>query len=513
MPKTHFLFSGSPSKFWGLILGIVLSISVALFAELEPGKPAITNTLAIAVLMAVWWVTEAVPIAITALIPVVAFPLLNVMDGKEVSAAYFNHIIFLFIGGFIMALAMEKWNLHKRIALKILIAFGISPARILLGFMVATGFLSMWMSNTATTMMMVPIVLSIINKLEENIGKKEVSRYAIGLFLGVAYSASIGGIATLVGTPPNLAFIKIFEIMFPTAPDISFARWFIFALPISLSMFIAAFFVLFFMYKPQKKWKNLTSQTFKTQLKTLGKASYEEKVVLILFLALAFLWIFRSGITFDNFIIPGWSQLLKNPDYFNDGTVAILISLILFIIPSKQQKGQRIMNWKMANRLPWHIVLLFGGGFALAQGFENSGLSLWIGQQLYWLKNIHPLFIIIGIALAMSFLTELTSNIATTQMLLPVFASMSISSGLNPLLLMIPATLAASLAFMLPIATPPNAIIFGTNRLSIPQMARTGFSLNFTGVLIVTLLTYWLGLYLFDIDIQNLPFWAQKNAL
>jgi solute carrier family 13 (sodium-dependent dicarboxylate transporter), member 2/3/5 len=240
-------------KLKSLFFGILVFAGILLFADLEPGKPEITRTFAVAMLMAIWWVTEALPLSVTALVPIAAFPLLGVIDGRAVSEAYFNHIIFLFIGGFIMALAMERWNLHKRIALVILKAVGVSPARILFGFMLASMVLSMWISNTATTMMMIPIVTSIIYKIEESIGRERISKYALGLLFGIAYSSSIGGMATLVGTPTNLICVRIFSVLYPSAPEISFSQWFIFALPVTVIMFVAAFFLLYFLYKPKEK--------------------------------------------------------------------------------------------------------------------------------------------------------------------------------------------------------------------------------------------------------------------
>ena len=483
-----------------------------IFCDIEPGKPQITYTLAIAILMAAWWITEIIPLAITSLLPVVLFPLFGIMDGKDVSATYFNHVIFLFIGGFLVALAMQKWDLHKRIALKILMITGVSPGRILMGFMLATAFLSMWISNTATTMMMIPILISIIQKLEESIGKEDTSKYSIGLLLGVAYSASIGGIATLVGTPPNLSFTRIFQIMFPAAPEISFAQWFLFALPVSVVFFFIVWTFLYFKFKTNKKnWANMNLQSIKNQYNELGPMSYEEKVVFIDFIVLALLWLFRSDIRIGSFTLPGWSSIFNYPKYINDGTIAIACSIILFLIPSKNNNFRRIMNWDTASKLPWNIVLLFGGGFALATGFKESELSLWFGNELNWIVSLHPIFIIAIIAFMMTFLTELTSNTATTEMILPVLAGISITTEINPLFLMLPATLSASLAFMLPVATPPNAIIFGTNRIKIIDMAKTGLILNLIGVIIITLACYFIGQYIFDIDINVFPDWAKIN--
>ena len=501
--------TGFVARFTGFILAPVLFFVIVLFVDLEPGNPQVTYTLAIAILMALWWITEVVPLAITALLPVVLFPLFGIMNGKDVSSTYFNHVIFLFIGGFLVALAMQKWNLHKRIALKILMFTGTSPARILLGFMFATAFLSMWISNTATAMMMVPILLSIIQKLEEHIDKDELQKYSVGLLLGIAYSASIGGIATLVGTPPNLSFARIFQIMFPNAPEISFSAWFAFALPISIVFFIVVWIYLFIVFKPKTSWKDsMKNISFKKEYQSLGAASFEEKVIFVDFILLAILWLTRSGIAIGNFRIPGWSSLFNEPAFLNDGTVAIAMAIILFIIPAKGKNQDRLLDWSTASKLPWHIVLLFGGGFALATGFKESELSLWFGGQLSGIADFHPIVIILIIALGMTFLTELTSNTATTEMLLPVLAGLSVTININPLLFMIPATISASMAFMLPVATPPNAIIFGSNRITIMQMAKNGIVLNIIGAIIITLFTYFWGMAIFDIDINSFPDWA-----
>ncbi len=498
-------------KYIGFFLGIAAFLSIILFANLEPGKPQVTATLAVAALMAIWWVTETIPLAVTALVPVVLFPALGIIDGKAVSEVYMNHIIFVYVGGFMMALAMEKWNLHRRIALKLLLLIGVSPGRILIGFMATSAFLSMWISNTATTMMMIPIVLSVVMSLEDTLSAKTISRYATGLFLAIAYSASIGGMSTLVGSPTNLVCPRILTLLYPGAPDISFTSWMAFALPISAVMLVAVFVVIYLLFRPREKWDQVDHAHFKKAYAALGKASREERIVFILFLALAILWITRTGISFSRFSIPGWATLFKTPAYINDGTVAIFFSLLLFIVPSPSQKGKRIMDWETARRIPWNIVLLFGGGFALALGFQASGLALWFGEQLMWTSGVHPMLILLAVVALMSFLTELTSNVASTQMLLPVFASLAISSGNNPLFIMIPATLASSLAFMLPTATPPNAIIFGTNRIQISTMVRTGFVLNIIGILVVVLFTWLLGERVLDIELGVIPEWAIIN--
>lgn len=487
----------------GFIIAPLLFLYIVLFLNLD-NTPVLSYTLAIAVLMAIWWVTEIVPFAITSLLPLVLFPAFGIMDGKEVSMAYINHIIFLFIGGFIVALAMEKWDLHRRIALKILSYTGDSASRILLGFMFSSAFLSMWISNTATAMMMVPIAISIIVKLEEQVDKETIKKYAIGLLLAVAYGSSIGGVSTLIGTPPNLSFSRIYLIMFPKAPEITFSLWFAFVAPLSIVFFFIVWFILLKRFGPKQAFDLKDKNEFKNEFKKLGKITYEEKMVFIVFSLLAFLWLTRSDIG----SIPGWSNLFGNPSYLNDGTVAISMAIILFLIPSKKNKGEMIMDWKSTAKLPWNIVLLFGGGFALASGFKESGLSMWFGEQLSGAASLHPFLLILLICFVMSFLTELTSNTATIEMILPILAGLSISIGIHPLLIMLPATLSASMAFMLPVATPPNAIVFGSNRIPIIEMARTGLILNFIGMLLIALTVYFWGSEIFTID-ASLPSWVK----
>jgi sodium-dependent dicarboxylate transporter 2/3/5 len=488
----------------GLPAGPVLSLILLLFFDLDPGNPLVNYTAAIALLMAIWWITESIPLAVTALLPVALFPLFGVMNGKEVSALYFNHVIFLFIGGFIVALAMQKWNLHKRIAFVTLMIFGVKPHWILLGFMISTAFLSMWISNTATAMMMIPIALSVIINLENTLGEKKVRFYSVGLLLCIAYSASIGGIATLVGTPPNLSFTRILNIIFPEAPEIPFAKWFFFAMPISLIFLLIVWLFLSLIFCRVNFY--LKKSVFKEQYKALGKITYEEKVVLVVFLLLALFWLTRADIQFGNFAIPGWAGLFPKAEFINDGTVAILLSLTLFLIPGK--KSSRIIDWTTASKLPWNIVLLFGGGFALASGFKESGLSEWFGDQMIGLRTFSPALLIGSICFLITFLTELTSNTATAEMILPILGALSVAIVKNPLLLMVPATLASSFAFMMPVATPPNAIIFGTGRLRIIDMVKVGFILNLLGVLVLTIGILVLG-FMLDIDPGQMPVWAK----
>lgn len=478
------------------------------FGNLNDDNPQTTYMLGIALLMAVWWVTEIIPLGITSLLPIVLFPVFGIMSSEEVSASYFNDVIFLFMGGFLMALAIQKWNLHSRMALWILTKVGVSPAKILLGFMLATTFISMWISNTATTMMMIPILLSILAKLEELNGAEKIKSYSVGALMAVAYSATVGGIATLVGTPPNLSFVRIFKVYFPEAPEISFGDWFLFAFPVAVVLFICFFIVLYFFFVHKKtSWKTVSHSVIKTEYAHLGKPSYEEKIVMILFVAMALLWFFRADLHIGSYTIAGWSRLFDHSKLFNDGTVAIFIGISLFLIPSKD-KHDRLMTWKDAEKLPWEIILLFGGGFALAGGMKASGLALWCGEQLQFLGDLHPMLIILFIALFITFIGEISSNTAMVETFLPVLAGLAVTLQINPLFFMIPATLGASMGFMLPIATPPNAIAFATRRIQMSQMIRVGFLLNIISILIITIFMYLLGTVVFDIDLSKMPDWV-----
>ena len=513
MPSHQVKSIGQRIKFGAFLAGPILFFYLVFFVELDKNNPALSYTLAVALLMSLWWITEVVPLAITSLLPIILFPVLGVMNGKLVASNYFNDIIFLFLGGFLFALAMQKWNLHKRIALRLLMLVGNSPARIMLGFMLATSFLSMWISNTATTMLMVPILMSIILKLEEVNKNKSIHLFSTGLLLAVAYSASIGGVSTLVGSPPNLSFARIFAIYFPEAPEISFALWFFYAFPIVVVLLSITYGYLYlvFIRRNSKNWSTINTSDIETEYKNLGPWVIEQKIIAFLFVLLAVLWFTRADLDFGFFSVKGWSNLFENPSYLNDGTVAITIAVLLFLLPSANGHGKFIMDWKTAESIPWDIILLFGGGFALASGFKESGLSYWFGDQLIWLKGVHPIIIVLSVSLLITFLTELTSNVATVETFLPVLAGLAMSLELNPLLFMLPATISASLAFMMPAATPPNAIIFGTKRIKVLEMSKTGFILNFIGIAIVTLATYYLATFIFNISLTDFPAWANPN--
>lgn len=501
------------SQSLGLIVGLVAFFLILLFFDFNPDNPSTTRMAAIAALMAIWWITDAIPLYTTALIPLILYPLMGILKGSEVAPIYINSTIFLFIGGFMIAIAMEFWGLHRRIALFIINRVGGSSSHIIMGFMIAGAFLSMWISNTATAIMMVPIGLAIISQMESRFPISDTNNFSTGLMLAIAYACSIGGIATLVGTPPNLSFSRIFEIIFPEAEPITFGTWFLMGLPLSIIMLTIVWFLITKIVYRVPKHVTVDHSIIKDELNQLGKPSFEERVVLTLFILTALLWVFRKPLELGIISIPGWSSLLPFPSFIDDGTIALTMALLMFLIPSRsgKEKSASIMPSNTVKRLPWSIILLFGGGFALAKGFQISDLSEVIGTQFSGLAGISLLLLILIICATITFLTELTSNTATTEMILPILASVAITLQINPLLLMIPATLAASFAFMMPVATPPNAIIFGSERISISQMSRIGVFINIIGVLVLAIGFYLIGTTIFGIDVNTFPEWANNN--
>ncbi len=474
-----------------------------------PAHPAAGWCAATAVWMVLWWISEAVPLAATSLLPLVLFPFLGIMGGKETASAYVNPVIFLFIGGFLVAIAMQRWNLHRRIALFLLLRSAGSPRRMLLGFMAATALLSMWISNTATTMMMVPIALAVLTSLKSGPDERNGRHLAVAMLLGIAYAASIGGIATLVGTPPNLSLARILSISFPDAPELAFNQWMVLALPISLAFFIVAFLLLSHRYLAASH-APIDIGAIRDEMHHLGPIGGPEVRVAAVFVLLALLWLFRADLHFGSHVLHGWAHLMPEPTFINDGVVAIFMALWLFLLPGDAKHG-RLLDSQAFRDIPWDIVLLFGGGFALATGIRDSGLALWIAEQSSGLATLPPVVIVSLLCLGITFMTELTSNTATAETMLPIVAAVAVALGIHPLLLMIPATISCSLAFMLPVATPPNAIVFGSGRLHVRDMVRTGLVLNLVGVLLVTLGVITLGPLAFDTDFWHLPPWARLN--
>ena len=500
----------------GLALGVVAFVLLALFPVDADNAPA-SRLAAVAALMAIWWMTAAIPLFATALLPLALFPLLGVMSGRDTAETFMNSTIVLFIGGFMIALTMERWNLHRRIALAIIHYVGGGPARIVLGFMVAAAFLSMWISNTATAVMMVPIGLAIVLQVEERLGGA-ARKFTVGLMLGIAYGCSVGGMTTLVGTPPNLAFARIHQVLFPAAPEIAFGQWLVVAFPVGLIMLFTAWLLITQVLYRAPREVAVSRAVVAAERAKLGPVRFEERAVLVVFAVTALLWVFRVDLNLGGFVVPGWSRLLPWPELVDDGTVAIAMASVLFFIPAKGEGGEhghsepsgRVMGPEVIPRLPWNVVLLIGGGLALATGFQHTGLAALIGGQFEAAGALPTFALILLVCLAITFLTELTSNTATTEMILPILASVAVLTGTHPLVLMIPATMSASCAFMMPVATPPNAIVFGSNRLTIAEMARAGIVLNLVGALVIALVVYTAGLVVFDIDPGNVPDWARS---
>lgn len=460
------------------ILGPLVFVSTFFLSTPDEMSENGFRLLGVILWMAIWWISEVVPIAVTALLPIILFPSLNILNIQETGSNYGHKYIFLFIGGFILANAIQKWNLHKRIALNIILKIGGSTDKIILGFMLATGFLSMWISNTATTVMMLPIALSVINQLNDHPDTLENENKVFGkaLMLGVAYSASAGGIATLIGTPPNLIFAGFAQDNFNI--EISFFQWMKIGLPISIVLMVFIWLLLTkYAFKLNKVGFPGGKEEIKRLLFKMGKISNEEKKILFVFTLTILCWIFRKNTI--NLLIPN----------FDDSMIAISSAIILFILPSKDKK-EPILKWKDAVTIPWGILLLFGGGLSIAKGFQSTGLDIWIGEQLTFMTFTNSFIIILIVVAGVNFLTEMTSNMATTAMLLPVMIPIANLMQINPYLLLVGTTLAASCAFMLPVATPPNAVVFGSRLLKISDMVKAGIMINIFSIILILIMVY-----------------------
>ena len=473
----------------GLILGIILPVAVLLFTDFGE-TDSIKRMAAVSLMMSIFWITEAIPLAATALLPLVLFPILGIASSKATASQYMNSTIFLLTGGFMIALAMQRWNLHKRIALSVLALCGGHPARLVVGFVLATAGLSMWISNTATTLVMLPIALAIISRYESTLTPQQAHQFTVGLLLSIAYSASIGGMMTLVGTAPNLVFARFYEMAIGV--EISFVEWMFIAVPVGLFMLIALLLIISALYLRKLPQSDDLKFVVQEEKKQLGLISFEEKAVLIFFMITALLWVTRKGLTVGDMVLRGWSDFLSFGNMIDDGTVAIGMAALLFFIPARTKDGKRttLLDETVFSELPWSVVLLFGGGFALAYGFSESGLSAYLALQLAGLKNVPLVFLITSVTLGMSLLTELTSNTATTQLVMPILLSTAKVIEISPVWLMLPAALAASCAFMFPVATPPNAIIFGSRKVKVLEMVKIGFGLNLIAVLLISAVSY-----------------------
>jgi solute carrier family 13 (sodium-dependent dicarboxylate transporter), member 2/3/5 len=476
-----------------ILSGPAIALLIMAFADLQPGSPEVTRMAAITAWVAVWWLTEAVHLAVTALLPFVFIPLLGIADPKDIAFQYMDQIIFLFIGGFLISFAIERWGLHERIALRILMFMGTRDNKILLGVMVTSFVISMWISNTATVMMLISAVLAIIHMTEQSEpGTTKAPGFARALLIGLAYSATLGGMATLVGTPPNMVFVRAYAEAYPGQSDMSFARWFSIGFPVALVLLVICYFILVKLFRLSGSGQMVEKNYFSDAYKRLGAFTFEQRVVSVVFASTALLWFTRADIDFGLFKLPGWSGMFSHPHYIQDSTVAVTMALLPFVFPSRSEPGQFLLSWKEATKLPFDIILLFGSGFALAKGFDASGLSDWMAGTLRIFHGTHPFVMILSIALIVCIISEFASNVASIQLVIPILIVFQQELDLHPLTLMIPATLAASTGFMLPVATAPNTIVFGSRKIHVNDMARAGVLMDIAGILVVSLFAYFL---------------------
>lgn len=434
---------------------------------------------AVGLWMAIWWATEAIPVFVTAFIPIVAFDPLGVATMREATSHYAHPTIYLFLGGFILALAIEKWNLHRRIALALLEKIGTNGRRLVGGFMLVCAALSMWMTNTSTTMMLLPIVLSVIAVIRENvsdISDQDRDNFQIAMLLGLAYAASIGGLATLIGTPPNALLAGFMADTYGI--EISFARWMLVGIPITCVMLPLAWILLTrFLFPVNIQTGKAVKAHLHGMRESLGEITRAEKRVGIIFLVVVAGWMLRRPLT-------DWLGLSG----VSDAGIVMSAALLLFLFPSGNQAQTPLLSWPDLSRLPWGVLILFGGGLSLASAVSSSGLALWLGESLAPLNAFGIAALVVASVALVIFMTELTSNLATTATLLPVVGAIALQAGVPPIMLTVPISIAASCAFMLPVATPPNAIVFSTGSISIPQMARAGLALNILGIVMVSII-------------------------
>ena len=468
-------------KFISLFAGIAVSL-LLYFVNPFAVPPAAAKVLAIAGLMITWWVTEALPMPVVALIPLILFPLLKISKLEETAAPYANPIIFLFMGGFMLGLAIEKWNLHKRIALNIVRITGTSGDRIVLGFILATGLLSMWLSNTATTMMMFPIALSVIHVMKENHkGEGNIRNFSLTIMLAIAYASNIGGIATIIGTPPNVAYVGYIQKKYNY--DVDFVNWMLICTPLAILLLMSLYWVMVKWLFPNRiKSDDGTKQLIGNEIQQLGPLSIAEKRVLIIFIGTAFLWITRGII--NN--AQSWFKL-------DDTIIAVMCAVALFICPSgvKEENNDSLLEWGDTSKMAWGILLLFGGGIALAGALEKAGLMEQLGHWLAQFSGNGFILVLVIVTVSL-FISEVMSNVAQVIVFAPVVSSLADAIGINPLMLGIPMTLAASCAGMLPMGTPPNAIVFASGHIKLRQMTKAGFVMNIVSIIFITLFCWFL---------------------
>ncbi len=473
--------SGMSRVQWSGLVGGGIAFAVLLLLPAPGGlSDEGWRTAAVGVLMAVWWMTEAIPIPATALVPLVAFPFLGVLEMSGAAEPYANELIFLFMGGFLLAFTIERWGLHKRIALGIISAVGTGPRKLILGFMLATAFLSMWISNTATTAMMLPIGLA-VGEIFRQADQEGPYEFGIALMLGTAYAASIGGVATIIGTPPNAVLAGAADELLGVT--IGFVEWMTVGVPLTVALLPLAWLLLVGVLYPPGEVAGDAERIIVEERESLGPPSRGEKIVGAVFVLTAAAWIMRSPKVLGAFTIPGIQSFAPS---VGDATIAMAAALLLFLLPVDRKRGIFALDWETARKIPWGVLVLFGGGLSLARAMDRSGLAEWIGTSVAALGDVPAVVLVGAVAALFVFLTEITSNTATSTMAMPVMAGVAAGLGFAPVTLMATAALAASMAFMLPVATPPNAIVFGSEYLTIPQMAKAGIWMNMLSIAAVT---------------------------
>ncbi|KAK8823370.1 hypothetical protein WA577_002291, partial [Blastocystis sp. JDR] len=504
----------------GALIGTLLAI-IVMFIPLDPENKLIQRCAGVLIIMATFWISEVVPLSVTALFPLVLFPLLNIAKAKDVATQYFNDVIFLFFAGFLMSLAMEKWHLDMRIALSIMKFFS-KPSSMLFGIMLVSAFLSIFVSNTAAAVMMVNTCKALVESLETRFGKKKVAGFAKSIFLGIAFATAIGGIPTLISSPPNMIFLKDFKERFTAegTPMLSFSNWLIATLPMSLVLLVCAWGILCFMYCPSSRQLKIDRTYCIEEHKKLGKMSYEEIVVALGFVALSLLWLFRADLAFgSSFRIPGWANLFEGgSSAISDSTVGMFVVLVLFFVPTKKAiKGEPIDNpddsfiltWGTAKRLPWDLILLFGGGFALALGSETSGLTTWIGNKMKLLQGMNIYVVVLIMSVAMVIIGVFTSNTACATIMIPVVTGVALQSGFNPLTLLFPVTCCCSVAFLLPSSTPPNLIAYTSNTFTTSNLLVSGAILSVICIVLFEINTFTIFPWVIGYDPMEFPEWAK----
>ena len=496
-------------QFIGLVGGIGACLLAMLLPSPEGMTPAAQRTAAVTILMAVWWTTEAIPISATGIVPLVLFPLLGILDSERTGASYGDDGVLLLLGGFLIAKSIESNNLHRRIALVILNRGGARRSRVLLSFMGVTAFLSLWMANVTSTLMMLPIALAVVARDKEQ--SADDGQFAAAMMLGIAWAATIGGCGTLVGTPTNVILLGVLKSLFPEAPTISFFQWMTFGLPMVAFMIPATWFYLSRVCRVRGTIAG-GREVIAGELATLGPMTTPETRVLVIGVATAFAWLFRSDIPVDDFVIPGWASLLGVQDHVHDATVAMASALLLLTLPSgasiAEGKPRRLLTMQAAKTIPWDIMFIVGGGYALAAAYESTGLVGWLGHELAFVVSLPTIAVLFFVILAMVMITEVNSNTATANVCLPILGAMAVAGGVNPLLLMIPGTIACSYAWMLPSGTGGNAAVFASGHLTIGQMIRYGFFLNLISIPVMVLIAYLVIVPLFGLD-GGVPEWAK----